>query len=238
MRGVDDLINVADPAWPVLEKELAGSSAAVYVLPGDPGRARFSLFQLQVSARSYLGALVLHTGGLVVDGGWLRVFGGPGPSLPSLAQVNGFPPVVDPAWQSPGGLVVGCDVLGGVFVLNGHDPASVGRPGAPGQMLYFAPESLECMALEIGYSDWVSWLLSGRLAQFYEHLRWPGWQHETRSLHPSQGIAVYPPLCTDEAMADLPATSRQPVPMAELVGMSADFSQQLGLRAPGFLGNY
>ncbi len=235
---MDDLINVADPAWPVLQEELAGSSAAVYVIPGDPERGRHSLLQLQVTARSYLGALVLYTGGLVVDGGWLRVFGGPGGPLPGIAQVNRFPPAVDPGWQSPGGLIVGCDVVGGVFALNGIDPASAGRPGAPGQMLYFAPESLEWEPLEVGYSAWVSWLLSGQLAEFYGDLRWPGWEHETRSLQPSQGIGIYPPLCSEEGMANLAATTRRPVPMTELVGMSVDFCRQFGQRDPGFLGVY
>ncbi|MGW1093628.1 DUF2625 family protein [Streptomyces sp. NPDC002596] len=32
---------------------------------------------MQVTARSHLGAVVLHCGGLLVDGGWLWVFGSP-----------------------------------------------------------------------------------------------------------------------------------------------------------------
>lgn len=134
---MDDLIDVADPAWPVLQEELAGSSAAVYVIPGRPG------------ARSALPA-----------------------------------------------------------------PAAGHRAVVP------------------------RWLLSGQLAQFYEHLRWPGWQHEVRSLHPSQGIGIYPPLCSEEGMANLPATTRRPVPMTELVGMSTDFCRQFGQRDPGFLGAF
>jgi hypothetical protein len=90
--------------------------------------------------------------------------------------VNSFPDVFDAAWRPAAGLVAGHDVLGGVFALNGRDPAAEGRLGAPGQMTYFAPDTLRWEPMDISYPAWVSWLLSGRLAKFHEALRWPGWQ--------------------------------------------------------------
>ncbi|MFB7198264.1 DUF2625 family protein [Streptomyces sp. NPDC056240] len=41
------------------------------VLPGDVNEGRRCLLQMQVTGRSALGALALHTGGLLVDNGWL-----------------------------------------------------------------------------------------------------------------------------------------------------------------------
>ncbi|MFB7198265.1 DUF2625 family protein [Streptomyces sp. NPDC056240] len=93
--------------------------------------------------------------------------------LPSLAQVNRFPTDVDPGWRPATGLVVGHDIVGGVFALNGGDPAAAGHPGAPGQMTYFAPDTLEWEAMEMGHSGWVSWLLPGR-----QRTRWAG-EHPT-----------------------------------------------------------
>ncbi|MDP5315941.1 DUF2625 family protein [Streptomyces poriferorum] len=88
-----ELTDVDDPAWPVLQEGFANSSVPVEVLPGDPGQGRACLLQLQVGARSALGALVLHSGGLVVDHGWVRVLAG-APSgaagLPGLARVNRY----------------------------------------------------------------------------------------------------------------------------------------------------
>ncbi|WP_078493194.1 DUF2625 family protein [Streptomyces griseorubens] len=78
MREVDELINVDDPAWPLLVQELSGTDVPVEVLPGDAETGRASLLQLQVSARSNLGGIVLNSGGLLVDSGWLRIFGSPG----------------------------------------------------------------------------------------------------------------------------------------------------------------
>lgn len=240
MRDLDELIDVDDPAWPELREILAAATEPPAVLPGDDTEARRCLLQMQVTARSTLGGLTLNTGGLILDGGWLRVFGGgtgpAGDGLPSIGQVNGFPAAFDPAWHPATGLVVGHDVLGGVFALNGHDPAGHGRPGAPGQMSYFAPDTLEWEAMDIGHSGWISWMLSGGLHPFYEQLRWPGWRDEAAGLSYAQGISVYPFLWSKEARADLAATSRRPVPMRQVLGVAADFARQMGPADPGFLG--
>ncbi|MFE2553754.1 DUF2625 domain-containing protein [Streptomyces sp. NPDC059355] len=241
MRGIDELVNVDDPAWPELQGMFMASSVPVHVLPGDTNEGRRCLLQMQVTGRSVLGALALHTGGLLVDNGWLRVFGGGSGSvadgrLPSLAEVNRFPTDFDPGWHPVTGLVVGHDIVGGVFALNAG-PAAAGRPGAPGQMTYFAPDTLEWEAMEMGHSGWVSWLLSGRLDTFYDGMRWPGWREETAALALGKGLSVYPFLWSEQAHADLAATSRQPVPMREVLGVAADFARQMGPSDPGFLGD-
>jgi hypothetical protein len=240
VRELDELIDVDDPAWPELQELFAASAVPLQVLPVDPEEGRRGLLQLQVTVRSVLGAVVLHSGGLLVDNGWLRVFGGGSgqgaDALPGLAKVNGFPAAFDRVWRPATGLVVGHDVLGGVFAVNGHDPAAAGRPGAPGQMTYFAPDTLEWESMEMGHSAWVSWLLSGRLETFYEGLRWPGWSTETAALAVSQGISVIPFLWSKEAHANLAATSRRAVPMREVLGVAADFARQMGPADPGFLG--
>ncbi|MFJ4845680.1 MULTISPECIES: DUF2625 family protein [unclassified Streptomyces] len=240
MRGLDELTDVDDPVWPHLREAFAAATVPLEVLPADDAEGRRCLLQMQVTARSTLGGLTLRTGGLLVDGGWLRVFGGgtgPGSDgLPSLGRVNDFPAAFDPAWHPATGLVVGHDVLGGVFALNGHDPAAGGRPGVPGQMSWFAPDTLEWEALDMGHSGWISWLLAGGLQPFYEELRWPGWREETAALSPSQGISVYPFLWSKEAHADPAATSRRPVPMREVLGVARDFARRTGPADPGFLG--
>ncbi|MFF0220157.1 DUF2625 domain-containing protein [Streptomyces vinaceus] len=240
MRGIDELVNVEDPAWPELRGIVGASPVPVQVLPEDTEEGRRCLLQMQVSAGSVLGALALNTGGLLVDNGWVRVFGGGSVAdgrLPSLAQANRFPTDFDPGWYPATGLVVGHDIVGGVFALNGGDPAAAGRPGAPGQMTYFAPDTLEWEAMEMGHSGWVSWLLSGRLETFYGGMRWPGWREEIAAVPVQQGLSVYPFLWSEEAQADLAATSRRPVPMREVLGVAADFARQMGPSDPGFLGD-
>lgn len=240
MREIHELINVEDPAWPALLEELSGTGVPIEVLPGDAEAGRAGLWQLQVSARSNLGGLVLNCGGLLVDSGWLRIFGSPrgtdATALPGLAEVNALPSIFDPAWRPEAGLVVAHDVLGGVFVLNGADPRAAGRPGAPGEVVYFGPDTLGWASLGAGHSAWLSWILAGGLDQFYEDLRWDGWRNEVSSLTGRQGLSFFPPLWSAEARQDLPSTSRRAVHMAELLGLSRDSCLHFDGADPGFLG--
>jgi hypothetical protein len=63
-----------EPAWPGLEA-IARASGRVVVLPREARAAESCLERLQVTTRSALGALAYETGGLLVDAGWLRLFG-------------------------------------------------------------------------------------------------------------------------------------------------------------------
>ncbi|MEU3932447.1 DUF2625 domain-containing protein [Streptomyces sp. NPDC029044] len=240
MRELSQLIDVEEPAWPELRATLEASSVSVEVLPPDGDLGRASILQLQVTAGSYLGAVVLHCGGLLVDDGWLRVFGSPAGGaayeVMNLARVNQFPAAFDPAWRPETGLVVAHDVLGGVFALNGAAPAGVGRPGGPGEVVYFAPDSLRWEALGVGHSTWLAWLVSGALDEFYTSLRWTGWKEEVRALNSNQGLSLFPPLWSAEARQDISATSRRAVPMKELLGVARDAHRQFDGADPGFLG--
>lgn len=237
MRELSQLIDVEEPAWPELRETLDASPVSVEVLPLDADLGSASILQLQVTARSYLGAVALHCGGLLVDDGWLRVFGSPvsgaAHGVPSLARVNQFPETFDPAWRPEMGLVLAHDVLGGVFALNGAAPASAGQPG---EVVYFAPDSLRWEALSVGHSTWLAWLVSGALDEFYADLRWPGWHEEVRALDGKQGLSLFPPLWSAEARQDISATSRRAVSMRELLGVARDSCRQFDGVDPGFLG--
>ncbi|RSS52896.1 DUF2625 family protein [Streptomyces sp. WAC07061] len=240
MREIHELVDVVDPAWPVLLEELSGTGVPVEVLAGDAEAGRAALRQLQISARSNLGGIVLNCGGLLVEGGWLRIFGSPAASgatgLPGLAEVNAMPSAFDPAWRPGAGLVVAHDVLGGVFALNGGDPRAAGRPGEPGEVVYFAPDTLGWEALGAGHSAWLAWILAGGLEEFYGDLRWAGWRGEVSALNGRQGLSFFPPLWSAEARQDLPATSRRAVPMAELLGLGRDSCLRFHGADPGSLG--
>jgi hypothetical protein len=224
MRPVDDLVNVPDPAWPELRASLSAAPVPIEILPIDPNAGRECLYRLQVTARSRLGALALHTGGLFVEHGWLRVLGGACSErgLPSLADANSL------ADAPPPSLLVGYDVLGGRFEVTGADPAALGRPGEPGEVCYFAPDSLRWEPLGFGHGEWLGWIADGRTPGFYESLRWPGWEAEVTPLSGDQALAVYPFLWSAEAHADLAATRRSPVPMREIFELNQDFVAQFG----------
>ncbi len=242
VRLFENLTATQRPAWPELQRRVGEASVTVEVLAPDDATSRRTLEQLQVTTESYLGAVVVHTGGLLIDHGWLRVYGSPLPGgpdgLPGLAAMNDFPTAPDDAWSPAHGLVVAHDVLGGTYVLNGYDPGAVARPGKRGEMIYLAPDTLQWEPLEAGYAAWLMWVLDGGLADFTDGLRWDGWDVETRGVSGDGGLNFYPPLWSKEAHADLNATSHAVVPMAELVGIARSAAVAIDGADPGPLGTF
>ena len=64
-------------AWPLVKRWIDQAANDVTTLPADPAGGERALEALEVTERSVLGALAVHTGGLSIDHGWLRVLGGP-----------------------------------------------------------------------------------------------------------------------------------------------------------------
>lgn len=221
MRSLEALTSPDDPAWPEIQRWIADSPRSAEVLPlatADKGRC---LYKLQVTTRSPLGALAWETGGLLLDDGWLRVLGGGTATLADIATSSG---VGDPAMTSapPPFLVVGHDVLGGRFAVNGG-----GLPVEPGETAYFAPDSLAWEGMGFGHGAFLEWALTGDTDPFYASLRWPGWRAEVSAVRPDQGLSVYPPLYTAEGAQNIASTSRRPVPWTEILAISEEVSEQL-----------
>lgn len=218
---VTELVDVEHPAWPELRDAVDRSDTPVTVLPTTRERGERTLHRLQVSARSVLGALALECGGLLVDHGWLRVLGGGANGIPDLAEANGLGEP-DDSTQPPAFLLVAFDVLGGRFAVDGG-----GLGVAPGQVCHFAPDSLRWEGLEVGHGEFVHAMVSGATEQFYDGLRWPGWEDDCAGLAPHEGFALYPPPFSQEG-ADPAAASRRRVPIAELFDFYDDAARQLG----------
>ncbi|HWB77552.1 MAG TPA: DUF2625 family protein [Nannocystaceae bacterium] len=220
-RTIAQLVDQADPAWPLVKGWIAEAELAVEVLPASQDRDD-ALVDLQVTTRSPMGAITHESGGLRIDGGWLIVLGSGHPRAPwsiaALTRALGFWPDRD---AMPELLVVGVDVMGGFFALDG------GPLGNPGNVHYFAPDTLDWLDCEKGYSEWAHFCMSANVEQFYADLRWDGWEAEVARLPDGAGIHVHPPLFTAESKP-LEDASRRAVPMLELLRMNLDFARQLG----------
>ena len=75
MKSVNDLINTKENSWKNIQEIISSATNTVEVLPKDETLARNALYQVQLSTRSPIGALVYETGGLLIDNGWIRVLG-------------------------------------------------------------------------------------------------------------------------------------------------------------------
>ncbi|MCI0158841.1 DUF2625 domain-containing protein [Leifsonia shinshuensis] len=204
-----------ESVWPAVLRRLDEAQTAVDVLPLDPARGRAALQELQLTERSTMGAIAAHTGGLIVDSGWVRILGGGSPGLPGLAEWAAG----DPARSH---LVIALDAIGGRFAVDGG-----GLGIGPGEVCHWGPDSPAWSGVGGGYSAFIAWAVGGGLPEFYGSLRWDGWQDDTRPLRPDEGWALYPPPFAEEGQ-DTNAVTRAVVPLAELHEFYAEVARQLG----------
>src|SRR5439155_11640145 len=167
MRPLHELINDNEPAWPLVEQWIGEAVVPVEVLPADRAAGEAALYATQVTTRSPMGAIAYKTAGLLLDSGWLRILGAGG--HPRFQRSL-------PAWnegRGDGFFLVADDAVGGSFAING---GALGED--QGGIYYYAPDSLQWEACNFGYSEFLVWAMSAKLADFYESLRWDGWQAE------------------------------------------------------------
>lgn len=162
-----------------------------------------------------MGAIIYETGGILIDGGWLRILGSGCPAMNrDLMSWN--------KGRQQGFLLVADDVLGGFYAINGGAFGSE----SVGKIFYFAPDALRWEATNKTYSDFLLFCFSGDLASYYKGLRWKGWEQEIQALTGTQGIACYPFLFTKEGK-NVGKDKRGVVPIAELWTFGQDMQRQL-----------
>lgn len=218
IRAVEELADVADPAWPAVLELVGRASVPVTVVPIEADAGRAALHRTQVGADTVVGALVLSCGGIVVDHGWLRVLGGGGDGLPDVAAASGLGPVSAGSADETAALVVAYDVLGGRFALNRGE-----LPGGVGEVAYWGPDTLSWMPTEMDPAVLLETLLGGGLEDFYHDLRWPEWAAEVQAVGLDHGIAVTPSLHTVEGRR-IAEAERSVVPFDRLVADQVDLA--------------
>lgn len=212
MKSIEQLVDTQEHAWQEIQDILNQGETPYTILPKKDLHAQTTLLHMQITTKSYLGCIAYETGGILFDNGWIKLLGSGNEHIyGDLLSWNGQAPpesgqsmIAKPIAKA---LVVAYDVVGGFFALNG------GGLGEQPSIYYFAPDTLEWEDTELSYSEFVIWLASGRLNQFYETMRWNGWQEDISALSPDCAIHFYPPLWTQEGSAD--QSSKKAVPVVE-----------------------
>ena len=187
------------------------------MVPTDVRRRADCLLALQVTTRSVLGGLAWHSGGVLLDHGWLRLLGG--------ASVVGAPDLVSVKGPMHGRadfsdyVAVAVDVVGGCFAINGG-----ALPGPLGEVAYFAPDTLQWQPLGLSHRDWVHWALTGPTDEFYADLRWPGWQDESSQVPPASLLSTFPFLWSAPARREPETVSRRAVAWREVLEIQQEMA--------------
>ena len=227
MRPLDQLINKTDPGWPLVQEWISKAKNNVEILPCDTAKAKEALFETQVTTRSPMGAIVYSTGGLLVDGGWIRILGSGhaklARSLPDWNKGKSF----NEFGEQPSFLLVADDAAGGFFAVNG---GAFGNDA--GKIYYLSPDTIEWEPLDLTYSDFLNFCFSGDLAAFYKDLRWKGWEEEVSKLDGNKAYNFFPFLWTKEGK-DINKVSRRPISVEEQFSFTLEMRKQLGLTSNG-----
>lgn len=174
MRPLSELLNVDEPAWPLVQQWISEAKNDIGVLP-PPADSGHELELAQVTVRSPMGAIVYHTGGLFIDHGWLRILGGGHPRLPRTLMGWNSGRTVQNSGEQSGFLLIADDVLGGFFAING---------GALGpdvrNIYYFAPDALRWESLERGYTGFLTFCFRGTWTSFTVHTAGPAGSRKSR----------------------------------------------------------
>ncbi|OWA33614.1 hypothetical protein B9G55_19865 [Saccharibacillus sp. O16] len=222
MKRLEDLLS-SDSAWPSLLQTIEQAENDVHVLPTERQRAEETLVDMQASDRTTLGAVVLNSGGLLIDRGWLKVLGSGHPDIEGdLLSWNGQGAAPLALQVKPEGyVIVAYDLAGGFFAINNgafHDHAPT--------VHYFAPDTLEWEDTEKGYTDFLDWALNGDLDQYYATFRWKGWVEDIAALQGGQVMLIVPFLWTEEGR-DVNNAQRKPVSASELWDMQQEMQREL-----------
>lgn len=145
---------------------------------GSPGG--LGVLAARLAKRSKGLAAVVRAGGLLVDHGWLRLFGGGGPLLQSIDAWN-YVGTVDLGGEPA--YFVAADVIGGFFLL-----------GSTGAVYYVRPDTRALEEAGDDYDAFLEFALRGDLDAFYGKYRFEGWREATEKLSPDDGFRSNPPL--------------------------------------------
>ncbi|QRY46700.1 DUF2625 family protein [Mycolicibacterium boenickei] len=201
-----DLLDVDNPLWPQLQPLIEAGPHAI--LPPDPEVATRRLEHLECGVDTGIGTMVYHCATLLVDHGWLRLYGcGTGDNNESRDLVGGLGRGF--MW------LVGEDVLGGVYAINlGH------FNNDRGQMHHWSPTTAQWRPMGFSYEQYLTWALSGGLDAHYRESRWPGWEATVEALPLDHGIIDRAPApmnviverCTTAASSEHPYPMTWPSP--------------------------
>lgn len=210
MKNMSELVNTTDPAWPMVQKWLDSAKNKVQVLECDTAFAQNALYQAQVSTYSTLGAVIYHTGGIMIDNGWLRILGSGSAKLSRTVPEWNKGKTIKEYGDQPDFYLIADDAIGGFFAINygafGSDLKSV---------YYLAPNSLKWESLGLGYTEFLQFCLDGDLSNFYKGLRWSTWDQFIANLDGNKSYSFRPYLWSEAGM-DIEKVTRKLVPTEEL----------------------
>ena len=147
----------------------------------------------------------INCGGFIVDN-WIRIYGCGTLNVIEKNKLYNKDDYMD--------ILIGEDVLGGVFALKNKD------------VYYYAPDTNKWENLELYYTEFIYWILNYEddVNDFYKGLRWANWKEDCKKLGIADGFSLYPLLPFE---CDIEKRSRKIIPIDELIRLNFDLGSML-----------
>jgi len=221
IRPLNELINNTNSGWNIVQSLIDHAKNKIVILSADTIKAKNALYQIQITTRSPMGAIIYKTGGILVDDGWIRILGSGSKKLRSITSWNNERSIVAAVEHAPS-ILVADDIIGGFFAING------GSLGADvGKIYYLSPDNLNLEPLNLTYTDFLKFCFNGDLDKFYQGLRWNNWRTEVLSLSGDQCFNFYPYLWSTEGK-DISKNNRTIIPVAEMFSFEMTSRKEQG----------
>ncbi|MGB7604159.1 MAG: DUF2625 family protein [Lutisporaceae bacterium] len=176
------------------------------------------LKKLDINENSVLGQIIANTSGIIVDN-YIRVFAnGDGINFQNIYTYNRE---LEKYFGNKI-LIVADDIWGGLYAINNG-----GFSEEQGKIWYFAPDTLKWDNLELSYPEFIAWISSNNLNEFYNSYKWVGFQKDIAEIKYNQGILIYPFLWSSECNID--DAEKKVVSFNELILLNLDYKKKFNL---------
>ncbi len=166
--------------------------------------------ELGINEESVLGQ-ILKNMSIIIINGYLRVLGGDY-IIPFNQKVKEF--------YSGNKLIVANDIFGGLYAIGNGD-----FEGDIRNIWYFAPDLLEWENLEINYPQFIAWVCSKNIKEFYDRFIWKDINLIINNLKENQMVLIYPFLWSTECNVE--TADKTIIPIEELTALNANYRKKL-----------
>lgn len=193
--------------WNEIKSILKSSTKNIKILSSNYNN---SLNNLNINENSVLGQVIINTGGIFVEN-YIHLFGsGDEENSYNIYKYN----LELKKYFDDNIIIIGNDIFGGLFSLNKEK----------NNILYFAPDTLEWEDLDITYKEFIKFVTSEKIDEFYKSYKWSTFQEDIKKVKFNEGILIYPFLWSNEC--NIEKAKKDIVPFSELLQINIDFKKR------------
>lgn len=199
--------------WNEIINMFDSSTSKIEIVAGKDAVGESIVDELNLNRSTVLATTICNVSGITIDN-TIRILGQGDHNLNGINIINAVKDGVPTKIHDM--LIVGTDVFGGMYAMN---LAEVN--GTIGNIFYFAPDTLEWESMDMKYSQFLYWTVHGNTGEFYNSMKWNGWEKTAQSTGFNEGILIYPFLWSKEINVE--TAKKSIVPFEELISVNMEY---------------